>query len=115
MNIENVKFILMVQDMERAVRFYSGVIGLDKKFQSPMWSELAFGDAIVALHGGGKGEFRETGLSFQVANLDAACKEVEAGGGKVRMKPEARKGEPIKLARLVDTEGNGFDLAQNVG
>ncbi len=61
MRIESLKYILMGQDMDRAVAFYRDVVGLKVNSQSPMWSELAHGDAVVALHGGGNGDFNPTG------------------------------------------------------
>jgi predicted enzyme related to lactoylglutathione lyase len=115
MRIEKIKFMLMAQDMDRAVAFYRDVIGLEPGYVSPHWSELRFGDAIVALHGGGSGHFHETGLSFQVEDLDAAVAEVTAGGGTIRNPPESRPGEPIRLVELTDPEGNGFMLSQYLG
>ena len=112
MEITSVKFMLMVQDMARAIRFYRDVIGLEVKFESPEWTELAYGDAIVALHGGGKGEFRTTRLSFQVKDIRAACREITAGGGKIASPPMERPGELIILAEIVDTEGNQFSLTE---
>jgi predicted enzyme related to lactoylglutathione lyase len=110
--ITSVKFMLMVQDMARAIRFYHDVIGLEVKFESPEWTELAYGAAIVALHGGGKGEFRTTGLGFQVKDIRAACREITAGGGKIASPPMERPGERIILAEIVDTEGNQFSLTE---
>ncbi|HEY7698305.1 MAG TPA: VOC family protein [Vicinamibacteria bacterium] len=115
MLIESVKYMLMAQSMERAVRFYRDVIGLKVAFESPEWTELTFGNAVVALHGGGTGAYRKTGLSLQVRDIVAACKEIEAGGGKVASPPQTRPGEPIKLAEVMDTEGNAFALTQYVG
>jgi predicted enzyme related to lactoylglutathione lyase len=115
MNVESVKYMLMAQDMNRAIRFYRDVVGLEVKFESPEWTELAFGDAIVALHGGGTGAYRKTGLSLQVKNIGSACKEIEAGGGKVASPPMARPGEPIKLAEVMDSEGNAFSLTEYIG
>ncbi len=115
MLVESIKYMLMAQDMDRAVRFYRDVIGLEVQFQSPEWTELTFGDAVVALHGGGGGTYRKTGLSIQVRDIASACKEIEAGGGKIAMSPQTRPGEPIKLAELVDTEGNAFSLTQYIG
>ena len=112
MDIQKVVFMLMAQDMDRAVAFYTDVMGLKVNYQSPDWTELAYGDAVVALHGGSDGEFRATGLGFTVADVEAACREVTTGGGKVRSGPSERPGEPIILAHLADTEGNGFELAQ---
>lgn len=115
MNILCLKYVLTAQDMDRAVAFYRNVIGLKPRFSSPVWSELAFGDAIVALHGGGDGEMRSTGLSIQVEDLNSAVREIESGGGRVTREPEARPGEPIRLAEVVDTEGNVFALTETVG
>ena len=112
MKVEAVKYMLMAQDMDRAVRFWRSVVGLVVTTTSPNWSELAFGDATVALHGGGTGELNMTGLGLQVADVEAACREVKVGGGSVVSPPEDRPGEPIILATLADTEGNGFMLSQ---
>ena len=114
MKVEGVTYMLMAQDMDRAVAFYRDVIGLEPRFSSPMWSELTFGDAIVALHGGGSAELRSTGLSFQVEDLKSAVREIERGGGRVTREPEDRPGEPIRLAEAVDTEGNSFALTEMV-
>lgn len=115
MKIESVKFMLMAKDMARAVRFYRDVLGLDVKFDSPEWTELTFGDAVVALHGGGTGAHQRTGLSFQVKDIRIACKAVASGGGRVIAPPKARPGEPIELAEVMDTEGNIFSLTEYVG
>ena len=107
------KFLISAQDMERAVSFYRDVIGLDVRVQSPWWSELAYGTSIIALHGGGSGEFRATGLSFTVRDINAACAAVVRGGGIVRSNPEDRGDEGIYLADLTDPEGNGFMMSQD--
>lgn len=115
MFIESIKYMLMAQNMGRAVRFYRDVIGLKVQFESQEWTELTFGNAVVALHGGGTGAYRKTGLSLQVKDIKAACKEIEAGGGKIASPPQTRPGEPIELAEVMDTEGNVFSLTQYVG
>ena len=115
MQVEQVIYMLMAQDMDRAIASYRDVIGLNVRSQSPGWSELTFGDAVVALHGGGTPEFKETGLSIQVRDIQQACEEVVSGGGQLRSGPTDRPGEPIKLAHLSDTEGNGFTFSQYVG
>ena len=115
MEIRSVKYLLMVQDMERAIKFYRDVIGLELRSESSMWSEMGFGSAIIALHGGGSGVVNDTGLNIEVADLDTACAEIVSGGGKVSSGPEDRAGESIRLARLVDTEGNSFGMAEQTG
>ena len=113
--ITAVKIVLWVQEMDRAVGFYKTAIGLTERFTSPGWSELALGDTIIALHGGGDGSTRETGLSFQVQDLEAACSHVEDHGGAIVDPPVQRPDEPIKLATVADTEGNRLMLTQYVG
>ncbi len=115
MDVQKVIFMLKAQDMDRAVVFYKDVMGLEVRSQSSVWSELVHGDATVALHGGGDGEHTPTGLGFTVADIEAACQEVARGGGRVVKAPLARPGEPIKLAQVADSEGNGFSLTQEVG
>ena len=114
MRIKSVKCMLMAQDMDRAVTFWRDVVGLAQKLHTPWWSELAWGDAIVALHGGGTGEGHASGLGLQVDDLDAACREVAAGGGRVLSGPVDRPEEGIRIADLVDPEGNMFALSQVV-
>ncbi len=112
--IEAVKFVLMVQEMDRARAFYRDVLGLREVLHTPLWSELAHGDAIVALHAGGGEGYRGTGLSFQVEDIQAACDAAVAGGATLRRGPEHRPGDPVKLAELADPEGNGFLLSESV-
>ncbi|MCY4144444.1 MAG: VOC family protein [Gammaproteobacteria bacterium] len=106
------KFMIIVQEMDRAIAFYRDVIGLEVKLHTDHWSELAFGDATVALHGGGDTDFRATGLSFTVSDIDKACHAVIDGGGSIRSQPEDRGDEGIHLAMLTDTENNGFMFSQ---
>jgi predicted enzyme related to lactoylglutathione lyase len=116
MRITSVKFMLYVADMDRAVAFYTDAIGLEAKLVTPHWSELNHGDAVVALHSGREGgEFADTGLAFEVADIHTAAEEVSAGGGTIRSAPEDREGEPIWLATCADTEGNGFTLSMYKG
>ena len=112
-NLLGTKFLLSVEDMDRAIAFYRDVIGLDLRACSAWWSELTYGTATIALHGGGTGEFHSTGLSFTVDDIDSACEDVVAGGGSIRSGPEDRGEEGIYLAELVDPEGNGFMMSQD--
>lgn len=110
-----VKFLLMVQDMDRAVAFYRDTLGFSESFSSPHWSELRFGDAILGLHGGGDGTRRETGLSVQYADVPVAFDLAVAAGAVPVQPPEQREGEPIILATIADPEGNEIMLTQYVG
>jgi predicted enzyme related to lactoylglutathione lyase len=115
MKITAVKYLLMAQDMERAVTFYRDVMGLQEMFRSDDWSELSFGNAIVALHGGGDGSPNATGLSIQVDDINVAFQEVINAGGISLSEPVARTGEPIILAEFRDPEGNELMLTEYVG
>ncbi len=109
------QFLLMAQDMERAVTFYRDVMGLSEDFSSPDWSELRFGDAILGLHGGGDGSRCQSGLSIQYEDVEQAYRNALAGGATGTQAPERREGEPIVLASIADPEGNVIMLTQFVG
>ncbi len=113
MEIERVMYLLLVQEMDRAVDFYTNVIGFQKRSASPGWSELAFGDFTLALHGGGSGEGKKTGLSFTVSDIESACEEVEAAGGKVIKKPYEGPVAGLRLATTADAEGNIMEFGQH--
>lgn len=115
MKLQKIKFLLMAQDMSRALNFYTTVFGLTIAMESDFWSEMTFGDTIVALHGGGDGSRNSADVSFQVDNIVAACKLVRENGGRVVAQPEQRPGEPIVLAVVADTEGNEVMITQYVG
>jgi predicted enzyme related to lactoylglutathione lyase len=110
------KYMLMVEDMTRASRFYCKGLGFTAAFESPHWSELKLkGGATVALHGGGTKAPRDTGLSFDTADIKAACAAIVEAGGVITMEPQARPNEPILLAKARDTEGNAFSISQYKG
>lgn len=114
MDVQQVLCQLMVQEMDRAVDFYTNVIGFRRRSVSPRWSELAFDDFTLALHieDGGGGEQRRTGLSFTVGDLDAACREIEAAGGKLVSPPHETHIEGLRLAIVADGEGNILEFGQ---
>lgn len=115
MKPQAVKYMLMAQDMDRAVSFYRDTMGFEESFSSPYWSELKIGDAILALHGGGEGDRNETGLSIQYEDVRAAFGAALKAGASEVQQPEQREGEPIILASVCDPEGNIFMLTQYVG
>jgi predicted enzyme related to lactoylglutathione lyase len=111
-SITCVKYMLMVEDMKRALTFYRDGLGLAVKFESDHWSELDSNGAVVALHSGGSGQMTETGLSFEVDDIEAAVAAVTAAGATLSEGPSAQEGEGVILADLFDPEGNGFMLSQ---
>jgi predicted enzyme related to lactoylglutathione lyase len=112
MKVVKTYFMLMVSDMDRAVRFYERALGLRARFQSPEWSELDSGGTTVALHGGRRGDPAETGLGFEVDDIDKACALVREAGGTIVKPPKQQQDVDLRLATVADTEGNGFSIVQ---
>lgn len=115
MKLEKIKYLLLVRDMKRAQQFYGKVFGFSLSIEGEWWSEMTFGDCIVALHGGGDGSRQSTDLSLQVDNIVAACRLIRESGGRIVSEPDKREGEPIVLAVFADPEGNEVMLTQWVG
>jgi predicted enzyme related to lactoylglutathione lyase len=84
-------FMLMVVEMDRALRFYAEAFDGIVALHSPYWSEVVVAGATVALHPGRVGDDRETGLGFEVDDLDAALEHatdpigLQAGGSSSRL------------------------------
>lgn len=115
MRPEKVKLMLMATDMKRAIAFYRDVLGFEEVFVSDYWSELRFGDAILAFHGGHNGSRNITGLSLQFADVLEAAERIDKAGGRIIEAPSQREGEPILLGRYRDPEGNEVFITQYVG
>lgn len=115
MKPEKVKFMLMAVEMKRAVRFYTQALGFEEVFVSDMWSELSFGNAILALHGGHDGSVNSTGLSLQYEDVFEAAEAITKAGGRILEAPNQRPGEPILLGRFRDPEGNEAFVTQYIG
>jgi predicted enzyme related to lactoylglutathione lyase len=113
MRVLKTYFMLMVADMPRAVEFYKRSLGLKESFTSPDWSELDSGGTVVALHGGrASAEAIETGLGFEVDDIEAACRAVVAAGGTIVAPPKQQEHVDLRLATAADTENNRFSIAQ---
>jgi predicted enzyme related to lactoylglutathione lyase len=115
MAVQKIKFMLMAQDMDRALKFHTEVFGFAVAYKSDQWSELLHGDAIIAFHGGGDGSPHRTGLSIQVENAAATAAAIEAASGTIIDTPYQKEGEPIKLGIFRDREGNEIMLTEWVG
>jgi catechol 2,3-dioxygenase-like lactoylglutathione lyase family enzyme len=103
-----------VRDMARAFAFHRDGLGLIPIAESPGWSMLACGDALVGLHAIYSGVTERpvgyAGLNLEVDDLDAAvARAVEHGAQLVEVRePEANV--PVRLAVMLDPDGGGFEL-----
>jgi predicted enzyme related to lactoylglutathione lyase len=104
--------MLMVADMTRALKFYTEAFDVSVSFDSPRWSEFTVAGATIALHSGGSGADTQTGLGFEVDDLDIAIKQAADAGGRVTSPPRDRPAEGIRIAEIADTEGNRLSVAE---
>src|SRR3954452_2333015 len=93
-------FILVVADMDRAMRFYAEAFDASVVFSSAEWSEVRVAGATVALHPGGDGTETATGLGFEVDDLEAALHQATRAGGRVTSPARDRPSEHIRLAQV---------------
>lgn len=114
MEVHRVMYMVFVEDMDRAVGFYTDVIGFRQRSASPRWSELAFGDFTLALHvhTGNEQQKNYSGLSITVTDVDSACADVAAGGGKVINPPQESDFEGLKVALVADPDGNSMEIGE---
>ena len=115
MNVERVKYIIWAADMERAITFYTQVLGARVVKQIEVMAELELCGSFIGIHSGGEGKRTWTGMSFQVADVVVGAEEVVAAGGELTNEPKPENGEPPHLAMCVDTEGNQFMLTRKRG
>ena len=113
-------FIHYVADMERAIRFYTGVFEAPVAFRSPGWTTLDFGGFQLALHVWPADRLKEAlmpnaGLCLLVDSIEKFQRSIESHGGSMESLREPSENVPVRVASFLDTEGNGFDLRQEVG
>jgi predicted enzyme related to lactoylglutathione lyase len=110
--------IQYVHDMSRAVAFYRDAMGLKVVMESPGWSMLSCGNALVGLHviepGVSEGLALHAGLSLEVPDLEAALVDIRKAGGKLREIREPEPHIPVRLAVVEDSEGNVFEIGHMV-
>ncbi len=104
--------IEFVADMDRAVKFYRDVAGLQLKFQSPGWSEFSTGETSLGLHPASENNpAGRIELGFSVANLERFYRELSAKGVQFTM-PPTKQDFGGALAQFVDSEGGLCSVAE---
>ena len=125
--------MLIVQDVERASRFYSEVLGLevqslDDKNSPPAWARLVIDDAVIVLRADGYDNIGDitgtalylvresrvdglvwSGLHFEAYDIPQLCLRVEEAGGRILIHPRRSRDGKI-VADLADPDGNVFVL-----
>jgi uncharacterized protein len=112
-------FEIPVTDMDRAMRFYTSLFGVDFERQTVDGYDMALFPFDPDGHGASgalaKGDVyvpSKTGpiLYFRVADLDAVLKRAEAQGAKI-LYPKKDIGENGFVAEIEDSEGNRLALS----
>ncbi len=104
-----------VHDMDRAKRFYTESFTVKPSFESSGWTTLDFGAIQLALHilpSDDEAPLPHAGLNLEVDHIESIQADIERLGGKLLELIEPRGGVPVRVARFVDSEGNGFELRQ---
>lgn len=108
--------IVGVTDLEKAIAFYRDVIGFELLHAEPHFHFASFrvGDMQFSLAGGAGGDThgtgdRNTGIGFQVTDVDAAYAELSAKGVTFTMKPSKQPWGGY-MAMFADPDGNIFYL-----
>ncbi len=108
--------VIPVADVDRAIDFYTGPLGLEKRTDVPFggqyrWVEVApaGADTVIAIAPpgpGGETGGRETGISLQTADIEAMHAQLSAAGVDVDAEI-SRMGDPVPpMFWLRDPEGN---------
>ena len=93
-----------VGNMDEAVRFYVGQLGLTLRFQSPFWSEFETGTTTLALHPASSDHPAGTcQLGFRVPDVKRFYSEKTAQGIVFTSAPTELHGQTI--ARFKDSDG----------
>ena len=107
---------LMVSDMERAVRFYTDILGLKLKARyGGQFAQVEAPGIIVALHHATKGGPQPGGsegisIGFSVDNLDETMVELKGKGVQFSRTADDKQ---VRLAFFADPDGNPLYLSQS--
>ncbi len=100
-----------VTDMDRAIAFYSDVLGLELAYRTgDEWAQLGAGPIQLGLHGAGAGPARPGGtLAFTVTDLDAAKMKLTSDGVEVGHEGGG-EGRGPRFVEFTDPDGNVLAL-----
>ena len=116
---------ILVSDIEKALGFYQGVLGLEKVQEMPvpfgMMHRMAFGDSFVKLIDpkkvpapGVDGLTNALGfryLTFQVSNIDEICAACEEAGIEFEF-PKQELMPGVTIAMVKDPDNNTIEFVE---
>jgi lactoylglutathione lyase len=116
---------ITVRDMEQSIRFYTQALGLELERRREIpenHAEIAFvkdpesGMRIELTWWKKKTEFADGDqldhLAFEVPDLAAAMRRLEASGGKIAKEPYELKGGSSRIAFVTDPNGIWIELLE---
>jgi predicted enzyme related to lactoylglutathione lyase len=105
-------FSISASDPARAIRFYVDVLGATVSFSTPVWTSLYIARVRIGVFTDPAHKGARTGLHFAVADLAQTCAAIERAGGK-RSSPAIEVAPRVRIAEMIDTEGNVFVLRED--
>ncbi len=119
--------VLIVADLDRALAFYTGALGLDLQHRAEQYAQMKAGttrlsrytrDAMAETLGTAIDPPAPTApafeLGFKVTDCDAAFADLVAGGAPAVVAPTTRPWGQ-RTAYVRDPDGNLIELAQDLG
>ena len=102
--------MIYVKNMKKSVAFYRDTLGLACAYESACWSEFKTEGATLALHQADEAKPRDTGISFNVGNVDDTVSALVHRGVKITRQAEAVC-DDIRCASFADAEGNTLGVS----
>ena len=102
--------------MDRASRFYTETFQVSPLMESEGWTTLDFGSVVLGLHSlpaGSDVVFPNAVLNLEVENIVEIQADIERLGGRL-VELQETHGHVSRVGCFKDSEGNGFELRQNV-
>ncbi len=101
--------IVFTHNMDSTLDFWKNKIGLPVRYAGDVWSELELKNTILALHKNTDASPRDTGIVFEVKDIQETVRELRQKGIEVTEPEDIGTGLE---ALFKDPEGNTFHIYQ---